>query len=193
MPTQILPAASLRGANRLPAGRTPTGRSNHLIWTGLLAIGRAIFRAALHFLPAGREFPPPRPSGDGGVADPPWMKRPIPQMLSLRAKRSNLGPLSTLPVEIASSPTAPRNDPSDPGQFLVSAGVSAQSPLATRSSADTGNSKRSPRNSRVEKKRTARSSISPVPGFSRPRVPRTLVRDRARTCRYARCPRHDRT
>src|SRR2546421_10767051 len=107
MPTQILPAASLRGANRLPAGRTPTGRSNYLIWMGLLAIGRAIFRAALHFLPAGREFPPPRPSGagDGGVADPPWMKRPIPQMLSLRAKRGNLRPLSTSPVAIASSPT----------------------------------------------------------------------------------------
>src|SRR5438552_18204095 len=129
MPTQNLPAASLRNANRLPAARTLSWAVNYLIYLALWSIGRAIFHLAAHVLPAGREFPPRRPSGagDAGVADPPWMKRPIPHMLSLRAKRSNLGPLSTLPVEIASSPAAPRNDPSDPGQFLVSAGTSAQS------------------------------------------------------------------
>jgi hypothetical protein len=38
------------------------------------------------------------------------MKRSIFHTLSLRAKRSNLGPLSPLAFEIASSPAAPRND-----------------------------------------------------------------------------------
>jgi hypothetical protein len=45
-----------------------------------------------------------------GAADPVSMKRSIFHTLSLRAKRSNLGPLNPLAFEIASSPAAPRND-----------------------------------------------------------------------------------
>src|SRR5712671_5360852 len=55
MPTQILPAASLRSANRLPAARTPSWVSNYLICIALWSIGRAIFRVASNFLPALRE------------------------------------------------------------------------------------------------------------------------------------------
>ena len=47
-----------------------------------------------------------------GGADPQVMKPSIPQRLSLRAKRSNLGATVPTTVEIASSPAAPRNDPS---------------------------------------------------------------------------------
>src|SRR5215470_6076931 len=69
MPTQILPAASLRSANRLPAARTRSWVSNYLIYIVLWSITQAIFRAAAHFVPALREA---RPSGagDGEVVDP---------------------------------------------------------------------------------------------------------------------------
>src|ERR1700730_10594488 len=55
MPTQILPAASLRSANRLPAARTLFRAANYLICMALWSIGRAMFRAASNFLPALRE------------------------------------------------------------------------------------------------------------------------------------------
>src|SRR5438067_13800802 len=72
MPTQILPAASLRSANRLPAGRTPSWTPNCLIRMRLWALSWANFRAVAHFLPDGRELPPRRPlsAGDGEVVDP---------------------------------------------------------------------------------------------------------------------------
>src|SRR6266403_4546729 len=55
MPRQILPAASLRNAQRLPAARTLFRAFNYLICTALWSIGRAIFRVASNFLPALRE------------------------------------------------------------------------------------------------------------------------------------------
>src|ERR1700732_794473 len=58
MSTQILPAASLRSANRLPAARAWVEGSNHLIRMALWSIGRAIFGAAANFLPALREASP---------------------------------------------------------------------------------------------------------------------------------------
>src|ERR1700730_7004414 len=58
MSTQILPAASLRSTNRLPAAGAWVEGSNHLIWMALWSIGRAIFGAASNFLPALREARP---------------------------------------------------------------------------------------------------------------------------------------
>src|SRR5437899_1633088 len=55
MPTQILPAASLRSANCLPAARTLSWAANYLICIALWSIARAVFRAASNFLPALRE------------------------------------------------------------------------------------------------------------------------------------------
>src|SRR5882762_8744360 len=55
MPMQILPAASLRGGNRLPAARALVWACNHLIWMALWPIRRAIFGVASNFLPALRE------------------------------------------------------------------------------------------------------------------------------------------
>src|SRR3984893_13466276 len=55
MPTQFLPAASLRSANRLPAARALFLAANNLISMDLWSIGRAIFRGAENFLPALRE------------------------------------------------------------------------------------------------------------------------------------------
>src|SRR3984893_6860233 len=55
MPTQIVPAASLRSTTRLPAARALVRASNHLIWVALWSIGRAIFRVVSNFLPALRE------------------------------------------------------------------------------------------------------------------------------------------
>src|SRR5882762_6025658 len=55
MPRQILPAASLRSAKRLPAARTLFRVPNCLVCIALWSIGRAIFRAASNFLPALRE------------------------------------------------------------------------------------------------------------------------------------------
>src|SRR5258708_3415438 len=58
MSTQILPAASLRRANRLPAARTLSWRltmANYSVCMALWSIGRAILRAASNFLPALRE------------------------------------------------------------------------------------------------------------------------------------------
>src|SRR5260370_33035916 len=52
MSKQILPAASLRSTNRLPAARAWVEGSNHLIWMALWSIGRAIFGAASNLLPA---------------------------------------------------------------------------------------------------------------------------------------------
>src|SRR5712671_4142748 len=58
MSMQILPAASLRRANRLPAARTLSWRltmANYSVCMALWSIGRAILRAASNFLPALRE------------------------------------------------------------------------------------------------------------------------------------------
>jgi hypothetical protein len=55
MPRSILPAASLRSAQRLPAARALFLASNNLIYMALWSIGRAIFRIAANFLPALRE------------------------------------------------------------------------------------------------------------------------------------------
>src|SRR6266446_3741132 len=55
MPTQILPAASLSSATRLPAARALFLAANYLICLALWSIGRAIFRVAANFLPALRE------------------------------------------------------------------------------------------------------------------------------------------
>ena len=55
MPTQILPAASLSSARRLPAARTLFRAANYMICSALSSIGRAIFRGALNFLPVLRE------------------------------------------------------------------------------------------------------------------------------------------
>src|SRR6266446_4710605 len=55
MPRQILPAASLRSAQRLPAARALFLAANNLIYMALWSIGRAIFRGASNFLPALRE------------------------------------------------------------------------------------------------------------------------------------------
>src|SRR6266436_199443 len=55
MPTQILPAASLRTARCLPAARTLLRVSNYLICTVLWSIGWAISRVAANFLPVLRE------------------------------------------------------------------------------------------------------------------------------------------
>jgi hypothetical protein len=58
MPMQILPAASLRSGNRLPAARALVWACNHLIWMALWPIRRAIFGVASNFLPALREASP---------------------------------------------------------------------------------------------------------------------------------------
>jgi hypothetical protein len=55
MPRQILPAASLRSAKRLPATLALFFAANNLIYMALWSIGRAIFRGASNFLPALRE------------------------------------------------------------------------------------------------------------------------------------------
>src|ERR1700737_726594 len=55
MPRQILPAASLRSAQRLPAARPLFRAANYMICMALWSIGRAIFRVAANFLPALRE------------------------------------------------------------------------------------------------------------------------------------------
>src|SRR6266478_6328159 len=55
MPTQILPAASLRSARSLPAARALLRVANYLICIALWSIGRGICRVASNFLPALRE------------------------------------------------------------------------------------------------------------------------------------------
>src|SRR6266436_359267 len=64
--TQILPAASLRSADRLPAARGLLQVSNRLISIALWSIGRVIFRVASNFLPALRE----RRAWPHGMANP---------------------------------------------------------------------------------------------------------------------------
>ena len=49
MPTQILPAASLRSSNRLPAARALLWASNHLMYIPLWSIGWVIFGAGSNF------------------------------------------------------------------------------------------------------------------------------------------------
>src|SRR5947208_15478517 len=62
MPTQILPAASLSSAKRLPAARALFLAGNYLICLALWSIGRAIFRVAANFIPVLREgAAPPSP------------------------------------------------------------------------------------------------------------------------------------
>jgi hypothetical protein len=55
MPTQSLPAASLRPANRFPAARVSLSVANYLIYRALEPIGRAISGVKSRFLPALRE------------------------------------------------------------------------------------------------------------------------------------------
>src|SRR4029077_17753832 len=55
MPTQILPAASLRTLPRLPAARVLVRVTNHLMWMALWSIGRVILRVEANVLPALRE------------------------------------------------------------------------------------------------------------------------------------------
>src|SRR3984893_2877042 len=55
MSTRVLPAASLRRANGLPAARTLSWAANYSVCMALWSIGRAILRAASNFLPALRE------------------------------------------------------------------------------------------------------------------------------------------
>jgi uracil-DNA glycosylase len=55
MATQILHAASLRNANRLPAARALVRAAYYLICIALWSIGRATFQVASNFLPALRE------------------------------------------------------------------------------------------------------------------------------------------
>jgi hypothetical protein len=55
MPTQILPAASLRSTNRLPAAQVLVRASNYLMCWALWSIGWAIFDVASKFHPALRE------------------------------------------------------------------------------------------------------------------------------------------
>ena len=49
MPTQILPAASLSSACRLPAAQAPVRAANDLICNALWAIGWTIFRVIANF------------------------------------------------------------------------------------------------------------------------------------------------
>jgi hypothetical protein len=63
MPTQILPAASLRSARCLPAARALLRVANYLIYTVLWSIGRGICRVAPNFLPALREGEGADPDG----------------------------------------------------------------------------------------------------------------------------------
>jgi hypothetical protein len=49
MPRQILPAASLRNTDRLPAARGLVRVANHLIWIVLCSIGRVIFGIGSNF------------------------------------------------------------------------------------------------------------------------------------------------
>ena len=60
MLSQSLPAASLRTANRLPAGRVLVWAFNYLICMALWLIGPAISGLESGFLPALRETPPLR-------------------------------------------------------------------------------------------------------------------------------------
>jgi hypothetical protein len=60
MATQILPAASLRNASRLPAPRALVRAAYYLICIALCSMGRAIFRVAANYLPALREGALPR-------------------------------------------------------------------------------------------------------------------------------------
>src|SRR5437016_8103545 len=55
MSMQMLPAASLRRTNRLPAARTLSWAANYSVCMALWSMGRAILRAASNFLPALRE------------------------------------------------------------------------------------------------------------------------------------------
>src|SRR5215475_5519574 len=55
MPTQILPAASLSSAQRLPAARALFLEANYLICIALRSIGRAISGVKTRFLPHSRD------------------------------------------------------------------------------------------------------------------------------------------
>src|SRR5258708_34973212 len=55
MPSQIVPAASLRNTTRLPAARGLVWTSNHLILMILWSIARVVLRVGSNFLPALRE------------------------------------------------------------------------------------------------------------------------------------------
>src|SRR5438093_463691 len=93
MPIQTLPAASLRSAQRLPAGRTLFWAANYLICTALWTIGREVFRGASNFLPALRERRvPPLPRGVdlGAGCDPAFAGRGL---LALPERRFGLQPV----------------------------------------------------------------------------------------------------
>jgi hypothetical protein len=68
MPTQTLPAASLRSARCLPAARALLRVANYLICTALWSIGRAICRVASNSLPALREGEGADPGSQSGEA-----------------------------------------------------------------------------------------------------------------------------
>jgi uracil-DNA glycosylase len=82
MTTQILPAASLRNANRLPAPRASVWAAYYLIRIALCSTGRAIFCVVTNFLPALREGALP-----GGVEQGADRRRAI----NLGAPKSSLG------------------------------------------------------------------------------------------------------
>jgi hypothetical protein len=93
MSTQILPAASLSSARRLPAARTLFWASNYLICTALWSIGRAVFRIASSFLRVLRErrVPAlPRSIVRGAGFDPAFAGRGL---LALPERRFGLQPV----------------------------------------------------------------------------------------------------
>jgi hypothetical protein len=101
MPTQILPAASLRSAQCLPAARTLVRVANYLMCTALWSIGRAIFRVASNFLPALRErrVPAlPRSVVLGAGCDPAFADQPGPgSRSSISRKFCTAAPDAPLP------------------------------------------------------------------------------------------------
>ena len=80
MPTQLLPAASLRSIPRLPAARALVWASNYLILMVLWSIGRAIFRVESNFLPALRE-------GRAAIVAIQAKCRPLPSTSGARCRR----------------------------------------------------------------------------------------------------------
>ena len=93
MPRQILPAASLRSAQPLPAARTLFRAANYFICNALWSIGRAICRVASNFLPVLRERGVPAvPCGIvfGAGFDPAFAGRGL---LALQERRFGLQPV----------------------------------------------------------------------------------------------------
>src|SRR5215467_15582360 len=91
VPTQIVPAASLRYITRLPAARVLVWVSNYLIFMVLWSIGRAIFRVEANFLPVLREGPAIFRRGPAAPMPPPPADRKAPKCWRAAARR---GPTS---------------------------------------------------------------------------------------------------